>query len=52
MNACGTSEHRNEQFENIENFKNEYLAQGNPILSMDIAILNHFQKSDKIILNI
>ena len=34
-NACGTSENRNEQFENIENLKNEYVEQGNPILSMD-----------------
>jgi hypothetical protein len=33
--ACGTSENRNEQFENIENIKNEYIKKGNPILSMD-----------------
>jgi hypothetical protein len=33
--ACGTSENRNEQFENIENIKNEYVKKGNPILSMD-----------------
>ena len=33
--ACGTSEHRNEQFEKIEELKNEYSAQGQPIISMD-----------------
>ncbi|MDZ8260426.1 MAG: hypothetical protein RMY63_18780 [Nostoc sp. ChiQUE01b] len=33
--ACGSSEHRNEQFENIENLKNEYFSQGNPVMSMD-----------------
>jgi Rhodopirellula transposase DDE domain len=33
--ACGISENRNEQFENIENIKNKYVKKGNPILSMD-----------------
>ncbi len=35
MNACGASEHRNEQFEKIEELRKEYLAQGQPIISMD-----------------
>lgn len=34
-NACGTSEHRNEQFEKIEELKKEYSAEGQPIISMD-----------------
>ena len=33
--ACGSSEHRNEQFENIAHLKTEYLGQGNPVMSMD-----------------
>lgn len=33
--ACGSSEHRNEQFEKIAVLKGEYLAQGNPVMSMD-----------------
>jgi Rhodopirellula transposase DDE domain len=33
--ACGTSENRNEQFENIKNIKDKYIKKGNPILSMD-----------------
>ena len=33
--ATGSSEHRNEQFENIERLNEEYLAAGNPIISMD-----------------
>lgn len=33
--ACGSSEHRNEQFEKIAALKTEYLAQGNPVMSMD-----------------
>jgi hypothetical protein len=33
--ACGSSENRNEQFENIENLKQEYFSQGNPVISMD-----------------
>lgn len=35
MTAGGTSEHRNEQFEKIAALKDEYLAQGNPVMSMD-----------------
>ena len=35
VNACGTSEHRNEQFEKIEELKKEYSSQGQPIISMD-----------------
>lgn len=33
--ATGSSEHRHEQFENIERLKEEYLAAVNPIISMD-----------------
>jgi hypothetical protein len=33
--ACGSSEHRNEQFEKIAVLKREYGAQGNPVMSMD-----------------
>lgn len=33
--ACGSNEHRNEQFENIESLKQEYFAKGNPVISMD-----------------
>lgn len=33
--ACGSSEHRNEQFEKIAALKREYLEQGNPVVSMD-----------------
>jgi Rhodopirellula transposase DDE domain len=33
--ACGSSEHRNEQFEKIAHLKTEYLVQGNPVMSMD-----------------
>lgn len=33
--ACGSSEHRNEQFENIESLKQEYFSVGNPVISMD-----------------
>lgn len=33
--ACGSSENRNEQFENIESLKREYFSQGNPVMSMD-----------------
>jgi len=33
--ATGESEHRNEQFERIEQLKNTYQAAGNPVMSMD-----------------
>lgn len=33
--AIGSSENRNEQFENIISIKSEYLQKGNPIISMD-----------------
>lgn len=33
--ATGESEHRNEQFETIEQLKGSYQATGNPIMSMD-----------------
>jgi transcriptional regulator NrdR family protein len=33
--ATGSSEQRNEQFENIESLKEEYFAAGNPVVSMD-----------------
>jgi hypothetical protein len=33
--ACGSKKHRNEQFEKIAQLKTEYLAQGNPVMSMD-----------------
>jgi hypothetical protein len=33
--TCGSNEHRNEQFEKIAHLKTEYLAQGNPVMSMD-----------------
>ncbi|NJL41462.1 MAG: hypothetical protein HC899_35740 [Leptolyngbyaceae cyanobacterium SM1_4_3] len=33
--ATGESEHRNEQFERIEQLKDRYQAAGNPVLSMD-----------------
>ncbi len=33
--TCGSSEHRNEQFEKIAYLKTEYLVQGNPVMSMD-----------------
>jgi hypothetical protein len=33
--ATGSSEQRNEQFENIEHLKEEYFAAGNPVISMD-----------------
>lgn len=33
--ATGSSEHRNDQFENIERLQEQYLAAGNPIISMD-----------------
>lgn len=33
--ATGESEHRNEQFERIEQLKNIYQAAGNPVMSMD-----------------
>ena len=33
--ATGKSEHRNEQFERIEQWKQTYQAAGNPIISMD-----------------
>ncbi len=33
--ATGDSEHRNEQFERIEQFKQTYQATGNPVMSMD-----------------
>lgn len=33
--ATGSSEHRNEQFENIERLKEEYFADANPAISMD-----------------
>lgn len=33
--AGGQSEHRDEQFQNIERLQEEYKVQGNPILSMD-----------------
>jgi hypothetical protein len=33
--ATGESEHRNEQFERIEQLKRTYQASGNPIISMD-----------------
>lgn len=33
--ATGSSEQRNEQFENIESLKEEYFAAGNPVISMD-----------------
>lgn len=33
--ATGKSEHRNEQFERIEQLKQTYQARGNPIMSMD-----------------
>ena len=33
--ACGTTENRNEQFENIETLKQGYLEQGLPVISMD-----------------
>lgn len=33
--AIGSSNYRNEQFENIERLKKEYLATGNPIVSVD-----------------
>ncbi len=33
--ATGNSEQRNEQFEYIERLKSEYLAMGNPVISMD-----------------
>lgn len=33
--ACGSSENRNEQFENIESLKQEYFSQGNPVMSID-----------------
>ncbi len=33
--AIGTSNYRNEQFENIERLKEEHLAAGNPVVSVD-----------------
>jgi hypothetical protein len=33
--ATGASEHRNEQFETIEQLKQRYQAAGNPVMSMD-----------------
>lgn len=33
--ATGKSEHRNEQFETIEQLKQQYQAAGNPVMSMD-----------------
>lgn len=33
--ATGESEHRNEQFETIEQLKRTYQADGNPVMSMD-----------------
>ncbi len=33
--AIGSSAHRNEQFENIARLKKEYLAVGNPVVSVD-----------------
>ena len=33
--TCGSNEDRNEQFEKIAHLKTEYLAQGNPVMSMD-----------------
>ena len=33
--ACGSSENRNEQFENIQGLKQEYLDNGQPVISMD-----------------
>lgn len=33
--TTGESEHRNEQFETIEQLKGTYQAAGNPIMSMD-----------------
>ncbi|MBD2770923.1 hypothetical protein ICL16_01990 [Iningainema sp. BLCCT55] len=33
--ACGTTENRNEQFENIESLKQEYFSNGQAVMSMD-----------------
>jgi hypothetical protein len=33
--ATGESEHRNEQFETIDQLKQSYQAAGNPVMSMD-----------------
>jgi hypothetical protein len=33
--AIGSSKNRNEQFENISKLKEQYFAEGNPVVSMD-----------------
>ena len=33
--ACGESENRNEQFENIQRLREEYVGASNPVISMD-----------------
>ena len=41
--SIGSSENRNEQFENIARLKAEYLAAGNPVISMDTKKKNSWE---------
>jgi hypothetical protein len=46
-----TSEHRNEQFENIAQLKADYVADGNPVISMDTKkkeYLGNFYREGKV----